>query len=117
MMLLSKTNPDEKAKYYEELLDLRLEELEVLTSHKNEHQLILPASLRYSTTAGEYTQLIKQHDLKNYATRARAQFASHTKVLKKLIATYPRKDVGDGGDVFIVDDVNYLIIYEKELPR
>ena len=41
----------------------------------------------------------------------------HSSTLKRLLATYPRKDVGDRGDTFIIDSVNYLIIYEKELPQ
>lgn len=115
--LLLKSTPEEKAEYYSRLLGIRLKELELITPNTKEHQLILPAALRYSTTAGEYTRVIKENNLKAYAYKARNQFKEHTKVLKRLIASYPRENTDDQGSQFIIDDINYLIIYEKELPR
>ena len=117
IVLITKFSPEQKAEYYSYLLDLRLKELELLTARKNEHQLILPSALRYSTNAGEYTQVIKENNLISHAEKARDQFEKHSSTLKRLLATYPRKDVGDRGDTFIIDSVNYLIIYEKELPQ
>lgn len=116
-IILTRTTPDAKARYYSELLDIRLHELEQLVPRKNDHNLILPVALRYSTTAGEYTKVIKENGLVDEAKEALLEFKRHTKILNQLIKKYPRVNIADRGDTYIIDSVNYLEIYEKELPK
>lgn len=106
----------EKAEFYSFLLDQRLDELKTIMNGKQEGHLILPSTLRYATTAGEYVNLIKQYGLTAESKNAKMQFANHRKVIVELSKKYKNKSSGDYTGKFIIDDINYLDIYSKELP-
>lgn len=110
--LILKSSPLEKAKYQSQLLDRRLYDLQQLVKNKN-YTYILNASLRYSTTAGELTQLIKDNKLVDLTKRTQEKFNQHLRLLENLYDSYP-KDV-NGEYKFIQDDINYLKIYLTQL--
>lgn len=109
-----KTDPNQKADYYAQLLNLRLYELEnAVKSNNTDH--ILPISLRYAAAAGEYTNFLKANRLTNKTNEAVKHFEEHEKILKKLISTYRLKNVADNTANFLVDDINYLEGNRKQL--
>jgi len=88
------------------MLNRRLKELESLVAGKN-YNFILSASLRYSTTAGQLTEMVTDtHKLAMI-------FMEQRKVLQELLDKYP-KDVNEEWK-YIQDDINYLDIYLDKL--
>lgn len=116
IVLTTKRNPYAKADYYSHLLDLRINEFEDVIYSDLESQ-ILPTSLRYAATAGEFTQHVKVNHLKERTTAIEKQFDSHEKILNKLSAFYKPKTHTDDTGKFILDDINYLNTNRGELPR
>ncbi len=57
-----KSEPNEKAAYMSYLLDIRLQEV-IDMFNEGDYRYILPASLRYSTAAGELTALVNEYNL------------------------------------------------------
>lgn len=107
-------SPRDKVDYYNILLDKRLEELKTVIKNR-ESNLILTSSLRYSTTAGLMTEIIKSNRLIDVINATQEKFKKHQEVLKKLDDTYP-KDEGEEWK-FIQDDYNYLSIYLQQLTN
>ncbi|MBI4136735.1 hypothetical protein HY469_01615 [Candidatus Roizmanbacteria bacterium] len=114
IILATKTNPEQRAQYYSELLDIRLKEMQELYDRK-EFDLMLSASLRYSTTAGRLTETLKTNQLNTMNAQIKEQFTSHKQSLQSMADTYMKEEEGDRWR-FIIDAKNYLEIYEKELP-
>lgn len=108
LFLAAHFTPQQKADYYSLLLDRRLEELVLVADSKDSSHVWQTAS-RYSSTAGEATDLIVGNNLEDKAGALQEQFRSHQPKLQELLQRYPR--VKDGDWKFIEDDVNYLDLY------
>ena len=115
LILASKTNPEGKAEYHSELLNIRLKELIRIVEGK-QNSLVLSASLRYSVTAGKYTEVIKQNNLTHETTNVKKQFNNHKNTLMSLETKYQRYTETDDTAKFIRDAINYLDLYAKDLP-
>lgn len=108
--MITKTNPDDKAKYYSELLEKRVQELDHV--RKVNHFYILSASLRYSTTAGEAVLFLTQNNLTKHIPQLQQQFIGY----KKTIASFEKNYTGEKNHLlFIKDAVNYTDIYLTSL--
>lgn len=107
------SNPKDKIEYMRALLSIRLRELQDVFNHKN-YNYILPASLRYSTTAGQITDLIIANNLTGQVDEVKKQFLSHEKILHDLYVAYP-KNFDDEEYKYIEDDINYLNLYLDKL--
>lgn len=109
-----KSNPEQKLDYMLYLLNNRLYELEAVVKNKN-YDFVLPSSSRYSTLAGEITELIIISNLKNMVNPIKQIFEEHSKVLNDLYVIYP-KNISDNVEwKYIKDDYNYLKIYLDKL--
>lgn len=107
-----KQQAQERSDFYAFLLDNRLVELEHLVE-KRKTGYILNASLRYSTTAGELTILIKNGYLKDKVPPVIDRFRNHGLILAKLLRLCQENDHTECK--YIQDDINYLKIYSDEL--
>jgi len=75
-ILATKIKPEDRADYYSQLLDVRLKELQTLYDDE-QFDLIISASLRYSTIAGRLTETIKTHNLTDQSPHVKEQFNRH----------------------------------------
>ena len=111
-----KSNPEERLDYMTYLLNNRLDEMRILVNSQS-YSYILPTSLRYSTLAGQITDLIISNNLKDKIDATEQIFASHEKVLNDLYVIYP-KNIPDNEEwKYIQDDYNYLKIYLDKLSE
>ena len=111
-----KSNPGERLDYMIYLLNNRLDEMRVLVNSQS-YSYILPTSLRYSTLAGQITDLIISNNLKDKVDTTEQIFASHEKVLNDLYVIYP-KNIPDNEEwTYTQDDYNYLKIYLDKLSE
>lgn len=108
LFLAVHSTPQQKADYYSLLLDRRLEELIFVVDSKDFSHVWQTAS-RYSSTAGEATDLIVRYNLEDKAEALQEQLRSHQPKLQELLQHYSLKEDGDWK--FIEDDVNYLDLY------
>lgn len=109
-----KPNPKSKLEYYAYLLNERLDELKaVAETSDSSYTLILMTSLRYSTTAGQMTDFIKNNHLTDQTPGVLKLFQDHQQIISVLVESYP-KDFGDEWK-FLEDDINYLQIYSRDL--
>lgn len=111
---LLKRSPDQKIKYYHSLLNIRLQELKHIVSIR-EYDLILSTALRYSTTAGELTELLMSNQPKEQISATLTIFTSHQNNLNDLVESYPKQDSHHWK--YIQDSSNYLDIYTKQLSQ
>ena len=112
IFMVVKTDPQDKVNYYNLLLDKRLEEILAIIQNRD-FSLVLSSSLRYSTTAGLMTELIKSGHLTVASVTALEKFKKHQIIFKNLDDAYP-KDEGQEWK-YIQDDYNYLGIYSQQL--
>lgn len=111
-----KSTPWDKVDYMSTLLETRLEELQNVVKNKS-YGDVLKASLRYSTLAGQITDLIVANNLTEKVEAARNQFLSHQKILDALYVAYP-KNIPDNVEwKYIQDDFNYLGLYLDKLEK
>ena len=108
-----KSSPVEKVDYMSALLDNRLRELSNVVKNKN-YDYVLPAASRYSTTAGQITELIIANNLRDKVEDTKNQFLAHLQVLQEIYVIYP-KNFDDEEYKYIEDDINYLKIYLDKL--
>ncbi len=102
-----KSGPQDKLNYQYTLLDKRLAEL-IHIIEVGASPYVLTTSLRYSTTAGQITELIINNDLKDESQKAKEKLEGQLLIVEKL----PGKYSGTGDEVkFIIDDINYLKTY------
>lgn len=102
-----KSNSEDKLNYQFKLLDKRLTELVYIVENGNS-SYVLTTSLRYSTTAGQVTELIIENNLKDQAEKTKEKFEAHLLIVKDLPQKYPKDDEEIK---YIIDDANYLKIY------
>ncbi len=105
---------EQKLNFNQNLLNARLLELQSIVNTKS-YPLILQASLRYSTTAGDITNLIINSGFKDKISLMQVVFSNHQKVFQQLIDNYP-KDYNVEWK-YLQDDFNYLKIYKDQLSK
>lgn len=99
--------------YQMALLNKRLNELKSLVNNKS-YSYLLTASQRYSTTAGQITELMINNNLGNKVDSIKKQFLEHQKVLNDLYIAYP-KNTDNVEYKYLEDAINYLKIYLEKL--
>lgn len=109
-----KPTPQAKFRYYSFLLNERLKDLSAVAGD-DDPSYILTTSLRYSTTAGELSDLIKSNNLTDQIPGVLILFNNHQKSISALVASYP-KDFNEDWK-FLQDDINYLEIYSSMLSQ
>lgn len=110
-----KSSAESRVDYMSSLLDSRLEELQNVVKNKN-YDYVLRSSLRYSTLAGQITDLIVSNNLTDKIETARNQFLNHQKLLDTLYVAYP-KNTDNLEYKYIQDDFNYLKLYLDKLAN
>ncbi len=111
-----KSNPEDKLEYLNHLLSNRLVELSNVVKNKN-YDYVLKSSLRYSTLAGQITDLIIVDNMKDKIPVITAQFIDHQAVLYDIYVIYP-KNIPDNEEwKYIQDDINYLDLYLQKLSE
>ncbi len=114
VFLKLKANPLDKVDYMSSLLDSRLEELQTIVKNKN-YDYVLRSALRYSTLAGQITDMIIANNLTDKIEGTKVQFINHGKLLDELYVVYP-KNLRDNVEwKYIQDDFNYLQLYLDKL--
>lgn len=108
-----KSSPQSRLDYMSNMLNNRLEELSNSVKNKK-YDYVLPSASRYSTLAGEITDLIIANNLKDRIELIKNQFSAHAKVLQEIYVIYP-KNTENVEYKYIEDDINYLKIYEDKL--
>lgn len=111
-----KSSPVEKIDYMSALLDNRLAELSNVVKNKN-YNYVLPSSSRYSTLAGQITDLVVTNNLKDLAAKIKIQFENHRKILYGLYVFYPKNLPDNVEWKYVQDDYNYLKIYLDKLSQ
>lgn len=115
VFLNTKPSPESKVEYMTFLLNVRLDEIKYILSRKK-YDYLLSTSLRYSTLAGETTELIIANNLKDQAEPLKNQFLYHKQILHDLYVSYP-KNTDNVEYKYLEDDINYLDIYLNKLSR
>lgn len=108
-----KSSPEAKVDYMSLLLDSRLKELEAQVNNES-YNYILPSALRYSTTAGQMTELIIANNLTSHNDWVSELFKKHKQKLNEIYVIYP-KNTDNVEYKYIEDDINYLDIYLQKL--
>lgn len=115
VFLKFKSNPIDKVDFMSNLLDSRLSELQNVFDHKS-YDYILPAASRYSTLAGQITDLVVANNLTGKVDGLKNQFLSHQKIIDAIYVAYP-KNTENVEYKYIADDVNYLKLYLDKLEK
>lgn len=116
IFLKFKSNTEDRLDYMSSLLDTRLVELQNVVKNKN-YDYVLRSSLRYSTLAGQITDLIVANNLTDEVPGIKKQFLNHQKFLDGLYVAYP-KNIPDNVEwKYIQDDFNYLGLYLDKLEK
>lgn len=115
VFLSLKPGDSERLDYMSYLLDNRLGELKYLVYSKN-YSYVLPSSLRYSTLAGQITDLILTNNLNHRAQEVENKFLKHKQFLKEIYDYYP-KNTDNVEYKYIEDDINYLDLYLNKLSK
>lgn len=113
VFLSIKSDPHSRLDYMSNMLDNRLEELSNSVKDKK-YDYVLPSASRYSTLAGEMTDLIISSNLTAKINPVKNQFATHAKILQDLYTMYP-KNIDSVEYKYIEDDINYLKLYMDKL--
>lgn len=113
-----KLKPDagSKVDYLGSLLDVRLLELQNLVKNQ-QYNYILSSSLRYSTFAGQITELIIANNLTDKVGPIKNQFLNHQTLLDALYIAYPKNIPDDWEWKYIQDSFNYLGLYLNKLAK
>lgn len=102
---------DNKIKNYKKLVTVRLSELKFIVE-KKEMAYFEQTTLRYFSTAGQFTSFLINSNKKNEFTSVRDEFKSHIPVLENLRDNY---DSTTAEWRFIQDDINYIKGYINSL--
>lgn len=108
-------NPNDKLDYMSNLLDKRAGELDSMVKAQS-YCCILNAALRYSTLAGQITEMIEANNMKDRVPQTINQFQKHKEILQKTYIIYP-KNMDNFEYKYIEDDVNYLDLYLDKLSK
>ncbi len=116
VFLALKSDASGRVDYMSSLLNARLEELQKVVKNKN-YDYVLKASLRYSTLAGQITDLVVGSNLSDKVAGIKTQFLNHQKLIDELYVVYP-KNIRDNVEwKYIQDDFNYLKLYLDKLEK
>lgn len=115
VFLKLKSNPADKIDYMSGMLDSRLQELQSVFNRKN-YDFILPSASRYSTLAGQITDLVVANNMTGKVSALKEQFLNHQKILDALYIAYP-KNTENVEYKYIQDDFNYLRLYLDKLEK
>ncbi len=115
IFLSLKNNPPDRIDYMSRLLDNRLDELNRDVKSQR-YGYILPAASRYSTLAGQITDLIVANKLTDKVNPVKIQFLNHKKILREIYVIYP-KNTENVEYKYIEDDINYLDLYLDKLSK
>lgn len=115
VFLNTKSSPESRVEYMTFLLNIRLDEIKYVVNSKK-YDYLLTSSLRYSTLAGEITELIIVNNLQSQAEPLKNQFLYHKQILHDLYDSYP-KNTDNIEYKYLEDDINYLDIYLNKLSR
>lgn len=107
--------PQARVNLMSNMLNSRLEELQNVFKNKS-YGYILPSASRYSTLAGQITDLVLANNLTVNAEVIKNQFLSHQKILDMLYIAYP-KNTDNEEYKYIQDDFNYLGLYLDKLSK
>lgn len=110
-----KSEPVSRLDYMSNMLENRLEELSNSVKNKK-YDYVLPAASRYSSLAGQMTDLIIANNLSDKIDPVKNQFSAHAKVLHEIYVIYP-KNTENVEYKYIEDDINYLKIYLDKLSK
>lgn len=110
-----KSDPVDKVDYMGSMLESRLSELQNQVNNQS-YGYILPSALRYSTLAGQITDLIVVNHLTEKAEETKKQFLNHQKALDVIYVIYP-KNTENVEYKYIQDDFNYLKLYLDKLEQ
>lgn len=113
VILFTKLDSVSKATYLLSLLDIRLTEVENIVNNQD-YSLFMASSSRYSTTAGNLTDLVIRSKSKVLQRMVLEKFSNHQIILQKLLQ---KRDAKHEDWKFIEDDVNYLHIYTDKLSK
>lgn len=108
-----KFNPKDRLDYMRSLLNTRLEELKSQVNRKS-YDYILPSASRYSTLAGQITEMVMENNMGDQIKDIKSQFSNHQKILLEIYIIYP-KNTDNFEYKYIEDDINYLKIYLDKL--
>ncbi|MBI2086361.1 hypothetical protein HYT74_03405 [Candidatus Daviesbacteria bacterium] len=115
VFLKLKSTPSDRVYYMSSLLETRLQELQSQVNNKS-YGYILPSASRYSTLAGQITELVVANNMKDKVGVLISQFERHKKVLDELYVIYP-KNTDNMEYKYIQDDFNYLGLYLDQLSK
>lgn len=115
VFLKLQSSPSDRVDYMSSLLETRLQELQSQVNNKS-YGYILPSASRYSTLAGQITELIVANNMVDKVNALKSQFERHKKVLDDLYVIYP-KNTDNMEYKYIQDDFNYLILYLDKLAK
>ncbi len=105
----------DKIDYSNTLLSKRLEELKGL-ANKEQSRFLWSASLRYSTTAGRITEMIKGETSREKALKQIEVFKKDQEEIRKTLQQFP-VDFSNEDWKFLEDAINYLDIYIDQLQK
>lgn len=110
--------PEAKLRFYDNLLDERMEELQSLVFWGN-RDFLWSSSLRYTTTAGRITEILQANNLPSERKYFLEKFSKHQEELGVMLKSYRDKypDNLFTGEQwkFIQDGINYLDLYKNKL--
>ncbi len=115
IFLKTKITPQAKVDYMSNLLEIRLQEIQNVVNNKS-YFYLLYSSLRYSTLAGQITDLIIESKMTDKLEVVKDQFLTHQKILNDLYVAYP-KNTSNLEYKYIQDDYNYLKLYLDKLAE
>lgn len=112
----TKSTPADKADFMSSMLNSRLEELGDVFKHKS-YDDVLPAASRYSTLAGQITDLVIANNLTGKVPALKQQFLNHQKIIDTIYVAYPKNNPDNVEYKYIKDDYNYLNLYLDKLEK
>lgn len=112
IFLKFKTTPSSRVEYIAGLLDIRLQEINTMVKAKD-YSEILSASLRYSATAGDLTNIVLSNNMVVEGKNLKNKLIEHKKELQQILENYP-VDLNTERK-YIEDDINYVSIYIEQL--
>lgn len=115
VFLSLKTNPRSKTEYLSAILDSRLKEFENIIKNES-YGYMWTSSLRYSTFAGQITDLIIANNLTEMKEPIKKQMEEHKKKLDVMYVAYP-KNTDNVEWKYILDAINYLNAYLDKLKE
>lgn len=113
LILATKTTPEQKVDYYIVMLNERQGEVKMVMVSKD-YRHLLDTSLRYTSQAGEATNIVVATNDINGAQKLRDQFSKDRELFIKYMKNLPPNTPEQ---IHLQDGLNYLKIYKDQLPQ